>query len=197
MRELVIATLGMLALATATALSQGLTRPDPTPRLPPQAGQGLPVEETQFIIRAVNLSEAQIEAGRLASEKASTPAIKAFGQRLVTEYEKQQQAVARLAQSKGVAVKEHPSKPQWQQELERLEERTGQEFDRAFMKWQLQMHLALVNLYQAEASGSPETDMAKFAITTLVEIQRRFDQAKQLGAEQGVSINTVKAPPQY
>jgi len=108
MRKLVIATLAMLALATATALSQGLTRPDPTPRLPPQAGQGLPVEETQFIIRAVNLSEAQIEAGRLASEKSSTPAIKAFGQRLVTEYEKQQQTVARLAQSKGVAVREHP-----------------------------------------------------------------------------------------
>ena len=155
------------------------------------------VEEIQFIIRAVNLSEAQIEAGRLASEKSSTPAIKAFGQRLVTEYEKQQQAVARLAQSKGVAVREHPSKPHWQQELERLEERTGQEFDHSFMKWQLQMHLALVNLYQAEASGSPETDMAKFAITTLVEIQRVFDQAKQLGAEQGVSIDTVKAPPQY
>jgi predicted outer membrane protein len=115
----------------------------------------------------------------------------------VTEYEKQQQTVARLAQSKGVAMREHPSKPQWQLELERLAERTGQEFDRAFMKWQLQMHLALVNLYQAEASGSPETDMAKFAITTLVEIQRVFDQAKQLGAEQGVSIDTVKAPPQY
>lgn len=62
---------------------------------------------------------------------------------------------------------------------------------------QLQMHFALVKLYQTEASQSPETDMAKFAITNLAQIQRVFDQAKRLGAERGVSVDTVKAPPQY
>jgi putative membrane protein len=197
MRKLASATIGVFILSNAGAFSQFITRPDPTPRLPPQAGQGLPVEDRQFIIRAIKLSEAQVEAGRLAAEKASTPAIKAFGQRLTTEYEKQRQAVAQLAQSKAVAVEEHPSKPQWQQELQQLGVLTGQEFDRAFLKWQLQMHLALVKLYQTEASQSPETDMAKFAITNLAKIQRVFDQAKRLGAEQGVSVDTVKAPPQY
>lgn len=60
------------------------------------------------------------------------------------------------------------------------------------MSWQLRTHLALVNLYQTEASHSPELDLSKFAITALVDIQRLFDQAKRLGAEHGVAIDTIK-----
>ena len=40
-------------------------------------------------------------------------------------------------------------------------------------------------------------ELSKFAITTLNEIQKMFDQAKQLGTKQGVSIDTVRQPPQY
>ncbi len=81
--------------------------------------------------------------------------------------------------------------------MRRIGSLKGQEFDREYMSWQLRTHLALVNLYQTEASHSPELDLSKFAITTLVEIQRLFDQAKRLGAEYGVAIDTIKQPPQY
>jgi predicted outer membrane protein len=197
MHKLASATIGVLILSTAGAFSQLITRPDPTPRLPPQAGQGIPVEDRQFISRAANLSEAEMEAGRLAFEKGNSPAIKEFGQRLVSEYEKLNQAVQELAKSNAVQVEPHPSKAQWQQELQRLGTLQAQGFDREFMKWQLQVHLALVKLYQTEASQSPETDLAKFAITSLTRIQRIFDQAKKLGSDLGASIDTVQAPPQY
>ena len=77
-----------------------------------------------------------------------------------------------LRRAKRLRWREHPSKPQWQQELQQLGVLTDLEFDRAFLKWQLQMHLALVKLYQTEASQSPETDLAKFAITNLAQIRR-------------------------
>jgi hypothetical protein len=40
-------------------------------------------------------------------------------------------------------------------------------------------------------------ELASFAITRLAEIQRLFDQAKQIGARHGVAIDTVRQPPQY
>ena len=43
------------------------------------------------------------------------------------------------------------------------------------MAWQLQTHLALAELYQTEASNTSETELAKFAITSLNRIQARFD----------------------
>jgi putative membrane protein len=197
MRNWLPATAAILMLANTGALAQATLRPDPTPRVPQQAGQGLAAEDRQFISRAFNLSEAEIAAGRLAAEKASAPGIKEFAQRLVTEHEKLKGAVQQLAQKNGITIDPHASQSWWQGELQRIGNLSGPDFDREYMKWQLQTHLALVNLYQTQASASPQIELSKFAITTLEDIQKMFDQAKQLGAQLGVSINTVRQPPQY
>jgi predicted outer membrane protein len=197
MRNWLPAAAAILMLTNTGAFAQANLRPDPTPRVPQQAGQGLALEDRQFISRALNLSEAEIEAGRLAAEKASATGIKEFAQRLVTEHEKLKGEVQQLAQKNGVTVDPHASRSWWQGELQRIGGLSGQDFDREYMKWQLQTHLALVNLYQTQASGTPQMELSKFAITTLEDIQKIFNQAKQLGAQQGVSIDTVRQPPQY
>jgi putative membrane protein len=197
MRIWLAATGLVLLLANGTAFAQTSIRPDPTPRLPPQAGQGLPLEDRQFLSRALNLSEAEIEAGRLAMQKASDPAIKDFSQRLATEHEKLRDAQRQFAQQNGITMDPHASRSWWEGELQRLERLSGPEFDREYLQWQLQTHLAMVKLYQVQASNTPQMELASFAITRLAEIQRLFDQAKQLGARHGVAIDTVSQPPQY
>jgi predicted outer membrane protein len=197
MRTWLLATGLILVLTGGAAFAQTGIRPDPTPRLPPQAGQGLPAEDRQFITRALNLSDAEIEAARLAIQKASDPAIKEFSQRLATDHEKLREALRQLADKYGITGDAPASQPKWQADLKRVEGLSGAEFDREYMRWQLQTHLATVNLYQVQASNSPNTELASFAITRLAEIQRLFDQAKQIGARHGASIDTVKQPPQY
>jgi predicted outer membrane protein len=197
MRNWLPATIAILMLTNTGAFAQANLRPDPTPRMPQQAGQGLPAEDRQFISRAFNLSEAEIAAGQLAIQKASAPGIKEFAQRLVTEHEKLKGEVQQIAQKNGITIDPHASQSWWQGELQRIGNLSGRDFDRDYMKWQLQTHLALVNLYQTQASASPQMELSKFAITTLEDIQKMFDQAKQLGAQQGVSIDTVRQPPQY
>jgi putative membrane protein len=191
-------TTGLILLLTSgDAFAQVNVRPDPTPRLPPQAGQGLPLEDRQFISRALDLSEAEIEAGRLAMQKASDTAIKEFSQRLATEHEKLRQTLRQLAEQNGITVDPQASRPGWKDELQRVEGLSDLEFDREYMRWQLQTHLATVKLYQVQASNTPQMELASFAITRLAQIQRLFDQAKQLGARHGVAIDTVRQPPQY
>jgi predicted outer membrane protein len=197
MRMWVPATILLLTLMNGEAVAQANIRPDATPRLPPQPGQGLALEDRMFISRAFNLSEAEIEAGRLAVEKASGPGVKEFGQRLVTEHEKLRGAVQQLAEKNGITVDPHASRSWWEGALQRLAGLSGQEFDRAYMRWQLETHLATVNLYQTQASHTPQLELSRFAITTLVDIQRLFEQAKELGARHGVAIDTVRQPPQY
>ena len=187
----------MLLLGSQQALGQANIRPETMPRLPPQPGQGLPLADQQFLRRAANLSEAEIEAGRLGAEKASSPGLKEISQQLATDHQKLRQSAQELAQKNRVTLQEHPSRPDWQRDLQRMRDLSGQEFDREYLRWQLQAHLALVDLYQTEASQTPETDLARFAIVALTTIQRRFDRAKQLGAEQGVAIDTIRQPPQY
>jgi predicted outer membrane protein len=102
-----------------------------------------------------------------------------------------------LAEKNGITVDPSASQSKWQADLQRIEGLGGAEFDRDYMRWQLQTHLATVNLYQVQASNTPQMELASFAITRLAEIQRLFDQAKKLAARHGVAIDTVRQPPQY
>jgi predicted outer membrane protein len=185
------------ALATGPALAQANLKPDTTPRLPPQAGQGLPFEDQQFLVRAANLSEAEAEAARLAIDKVSAGPVKEFAGHVAADHQKLREAAVSLAQKHQVKVEPHASRATWQADLARLRGQNGEAFERDFLQWQLQIHLSLVDLYQTEASNTPATELAQFAIVTLKEIQARFDEAKQLAAQRGITINTIRQPPQY
>ncbi|GJD57703.1 DUF4142 domain-containing protein [Methylobacterium dankookense] len=185
----------LVALLVSPAVAQTNIRPDTNPRVPPQAGQGLPAEDREFLNRAANLSDAEVEAGQPA-DRSSTPAVREFGRAIAAEHAKLRAAVGRLAQQHGVAVS-HPSREWWTAELQRIAGLSGEEFDRNYLDWQLKAHLALVNLYQQQASNAAGTDLSKFAITTMNQLQRAFGEAKRLGAAHGVAIETIKQPPQY
>ena len=86
------------------------------PRLPPQPGQGLPLEDQRFLERAANLSEAEIEAGRLGAEKTSSPGLKEISQQLTADHQKLLQSVQELARKNRVALKAHASRPDWQRD---------------------------------------------------------------------------------
>ena len=58
--------LSALLGAAGEARAQANIRPDPTPRLPPQPGQGLPLEDVRFLRDAAALSAAQVEAAGAA-----------------------------------------------------------------------------------------------------------------------------------
>lgn len=187
----------ILALASVQAMSQTSLKPETEPRLPPQAGQGLPLKDQQFIAQATDLSEAQIQAGQLAAEKAPAGPVKDFAAKLAADNEKLRKSLADLAQKNRTAIQPPASQPAWKADLQRLRGLSGPEFEREFLAWQLQMHVKLADLYQTQASSTPSTDLAQFAIVSLNRIQERFDEAKKLGAREGLTVDTVKQPPQY
>ena len=73
--------MGLTALS-GPAWSQANIRPDPTPRVPPQPGQSLPVEDALFLREAASASQGQDELGRLAAEKAPDDALRSLAQRI-------------------------------------------------------------------------------------------------------------------
>jgi predicted outer membrane protein len=185
------------AFICGPASAQASLKPDTTPRLPPQAGQGLPMEDQAFMVRAVNLSEAEIEVARLAVEKAPSGPLRSLAEQLAAEHQTLREAVTQLAQKHKVTMTPHAARADWQQDLQRFRALGGEAFARDFLAWQLGIHLSLADLYQTQASNTPATDLAKFAIVTLKQVQDRFEQVKQLAAPYGLTAATIKQPPQY
>src|SRR6187455_1597283 len=92
-----LAGLGGPAAGAGLARAQTRITPDPTPRLPPQPGQGLAAEDVRGLQRAARLCDAQAEAGRLAAEKAAAPAVRELGQAIAADHGRFRQAVGTIA----------------------------------------------------------------------------------------------------
>jgi predicted outer membrane protein len=187
----------ILVLASGHALGQTDLTPDPTPRLPPQPGQGLPVEDQAFLLRAANLSSAEIEAGARGAEKATDPDVQQISQELEAFHQKLLESLREFGADDQPASGEAAPVKSWSAELQQLSGLGGEEFDRELLAWQLRAHTALARLYQVQASNTPESELAKFAILSFEQIQRQFGRLRELGAKYGLHVDRVGQPPQY
>ena len=187
----------ILPLLGGNAMGQTNIVPDPLPRLPPQPGQGLPLEDVRFIEQGIDYSTIQIEIGELAVERASDEAVRQLGSQVATDHEQISQKLTELAQQRSVEVSARPSHEAWRETIDQLQGQSGEDFERAFLGVQLKIGQQLVKLYQIQASNSTDTGLASFAITTLVHVEQHFTTAQRLGAQYGLSVETVEQPPQY
>ncbi len=184
----------LISLMPGTALAQAGIEPDPRPRLPPQPGQGLPVQDQAFLERAAVLSAAQIEAGRLAEERASDDRVRELAARLAGAHEAIAADVDALAADLDTTTGDPGAEAAEAGALAGLE---GEAFDRAWLEWQLRTHVELAALYQTEASHSPVTPLAGHAIRIFADIQEHMTAVRALAAEYGIRVDLSDQPPQY
>lgn len=104
-----------LALAAPWALAQSAEREDA------RAIQGM-----------IQANLAEVEAGKLASQKAHNPEVKQFAEKMVEDHGRKLEDLKSLAEKKGVAA---PNKPSGEQQamLEKLQAASGEQFDRIYM----------------------------------------------------------------
>src|SRR5882724_330494 len=82
-------------------------------------------------VAADNLLE--VNLGKMAERKAANPAVKQFGERMVTDHGKANQDLLSLASSHGLPFKPELGR-RHEQKVDRLEKVQGKEFDRAYIR---------------------------------------------------------------
>jgi predicted outer membrane protein len=195
-------------LASRGARGQASLTPDPTPRLPPQPGQGLPLEDARFLRDAAALSAAQAEAAALAAERVAEEETRRLAASLAERHRRLAEQVRGLARARDVAVDTPvegaaggpPARAR--QRLEGLRAAAapgGGELGREFLAAQIEVHPVLVEMYQTQASHTNDRELGRFAITTLVGLQEDFAAAARLGERHGLRRpdRLLANPPQY
>jgi putative membrane protein len=131
-----------------------------------------------FVAKASEAGMAEIEFGKLATQKGASPAVRAYGQRMVTDHGKADSELKPLAEKKG-----HPLtkvlNPAHQKALEELRTKTGVEFDKSYHQQMVTDHIEAVALFTA-ASTLPDPDLAAFASKTLPTLRVHQKDAAQL-----------------
>lgn len=201
LRHMLICTMALVAstgVAPGEASAQASIRPDATPRLPSQPGQGLAVEDVRSLQRAAQLSNAQIEAGRLGAEKAVGTELRQLAASIAGDHARFREMVGGIASKHGVELPPREAAGTEDRSLATLRDATaGEAFDRAFLARQLGLYPSMAELYQTMASNSPDTGIARFGITALAVLRAHFETTKTLGARFGLSAEAVGKPPQY
>ncbi len=141
------------------------------------ASAKLDLTDRKFIEDAAAGGMKEVEFGRVATDKASDPAVKAFAERMVRDHSDTNNKLMDVAQSKGVTP---PAKLKSsdQRALDRMVKKSGAEFDRAYMDDMVKDHNKDVKNFEKEASKAKDSEVKAFAADTLPVLQQHLQLAR-------------------
>jgi putative membrane protein len=122
---------------------------------------------------------AEVDAGRLASQKSSNDGVKDFGEEMVKDHSKNGSELKTLAASQGVQVPTTIDSEHASQKTE-LEKTSGRDFDSEYIKGQVRAHEQTAQLIQREIRDGQDPAVKEFAQKTLPVVNHHLAMAKHL-----------------
>jgi putative membrane protein len=170
------------AAALALASVAGAQAPAKPETSKSDAKGSLAGADRKFVLEAARGNMTEVELGKLASERASSDAVKQFGQRMAADHGKAYDELKDLAQQKGLALPADLD-PKHRQLQERLSKLSGAAFDRAYVEEMVKDHRKDVSEFRREAAQARDADLKAWAGKTLPTIEDHFKQVQQLQAQ--------------
>jgi len=144
-----------------------------------QNGTRLSSADRRFIQRVAQDSTAEVELGRLASQQASSDAVRRFGQRMVQDHTRANDELMRLAGSRGLTVS--PALDKKHRSLStRLARMSGSEFDQAYMKQMVKDHQTTVSRFERESTQGQDPEVRQWASQMLPALREHLEMARGL-----------------
>ena len=185
---LVIAA-ALLAAAVAWGRGAALERSDrmrdshemQTDILPARTASAVSSRDKSFLEDAAKGGLFEVMLGKLAIERASSPAVRQFGERMVRDHSKANKELQALASERGITL---PTKPGIGQTLsyKRLEMLHGRQFDRAYAKAMQKDHDADMKTFDKALNGADDPDVRAFASKTYITIHQHDQMAYGLSS---------------
>ena len=132
-----------------------------------------------FVKKAAMGGLAEVQLGKMAVERAASPDVKQFGQRMVDDHGKANQELMTLVEQKGISAPTALDKKH-QKEADRLAKLQGAAFDRAYMQHMVKDHEEDAKLFRTEAKKGKDPQLKSFAATTLPTIEDHLNTARNL-----------------
>jgi putative membrane protein len=132
-----------------------------------------------FAMKAAQGGMAEVKLGQLATEKASDPDVKAFGQRMVDDHTKANDQLKSVASAENMTLPTDINQKQ-QAMYDKLSNLSGAAFDKAYVMGMVKDHEEDVKEFQKESTSGKDPQLKQFATTTLPVLQSHLDSIKQI-----------------
>ena len=143
------------------------------------ASAALSSADREFAMKAASGGLAEVQAAQLAEQRAASPQIKQFAQRMITDHTTANTELQQIAKQADISL---PAQPTGKDAAEgqKLRGVTGTAFDQAYAQGQLQDHRETVELFQKEASSGQDSALKAFAQKTLPILQQHLQMVEAL-----------------
>jgi len=142
-----------------------------------QGGAQMSSADHNFLMNAAKGGKAEVELGTLASQQATNPAVKQFGERMVKDHTEANNKLQQIAQQMGMTMP-NDLPDDAKQLKEKLTNMKGHEFDLTYMQNMVEDHQKDVAEFQREADQGQDPDIKNFAATTLPTLKEHLQLAQ-------------------
>ena len=136
-------------------------------------------QDRQALTRMAQSDMAEIAAGKVAAQKASSPEVKKFGQHMVDEHSKMLEEGSKLAQAKGMKPPAGPDKKH-QDALQKLQKASGGDFDRQYMQQMVKDHQEVLKVAEKTAKGAKDAELKAHAEKGVPHIKEHLAEARKI-----------------
>jgi putative membrane protein len=147
------------------------------------SGQSASATDTTFVMKAAEGGKKEVDAGKLASSKASNSDVKSFAQHMVKDHTKANSELMSLAKSKQLDAKgkEDAAKDA----IAMLGKQAGAAFDRAYMDEMVKDHQMTVELFEKQSQGGDDPELKAWAGKQLPNLREHLKMAQDLQTKLG------------
>lgn len=138
-----------------------------------------PTDVNGFMTRAAESGMAEVEAGKAAISKAQNPQVKQFAQQMVAEHTRTNNELKTLAGKKTVTLPTDLD-PMHKAMKDKLSALSGAEFDKEYMRGQVEDHERSVALFQAQADNGADAEAKAMAAKTLPNLKMHLEMARKI-----------------
>ncbi len=134
-------------------------------------------KDTDFAVKAADGGLFEVEAGKLAQQKATSPQVKEFAKLMVDDHTKASAELKALAATKNISLPAALSDAK-QKDLQNLQEKSGADFDNDYMDAMVKAHEEDVDAFEKEAEDGVDADVKSWAAGKVTTLRHHLDMAK-------------------
>jgi putative membrane protein len=163
--------------------SRDMNNPNATPGNNPDTVAPTRVDDKKFATNAALGGMTEVELGKLAMQKASSDAVKQFGQKLIDDHTKANEQLKEIAGKESISMPESLDSKH-QARVDKLSKLSGTAFDKAFIKDAVKDHEHDVSEFKSEAQNGSDPNIKQFASNTLPVLEEHLTMAKDLSKQE-------------
>lgn len=135
----------------------------------------------EFVQKAAMSDMYEAEAGKIASQKGQSDAVKQFGQKMTEAHTQTTEELKGIVQAEKIKV-DLPTKLDGKHRrlIDDLNAATGADFDKTYVKQQIKVHGKAEELFENYADDGDNAAVKAFAAKTLPIIKQHLEEAKKL-----------------